>query len=792
MAEIGETELDMRALARALWRRAGLLALLAVVVAVATYVGLGYVDPLYTADTKILIEDRESPLTRPRDAQPDATAEFDESAIQSQVEVLRSREIGSAVIDQLDLTHHPEFDPARHPSFLRSLLVMLGVEENPADASIRQRVMESYFERLSVYPLQRSRVIGVEFSAPDPQLAADVANAIAQAFVALQQDAKRESAVAATAWLEQEIDRLRQRVAESEQSVSDYRSTHGLFDLDRVGAENGNLSTQQLSGINEELARARAARAEAQARAELVEKVLVEGGALDASTEVLSSPLIQRLRERQVALRAQIAELSTTMLPGHPRIRALQEQVANLDGQIRDEVTKVLTSLQTAARVAAAREQSLVESLNEAKVDVSRSNDQGIELRALEREAAAQRELLESFLARYREAAARTDASYLPADARIISQAVPPSDPSFPKRTMMAIAAAIAVLLIGSAIVLLAEFTSGRAFRVIGYAVPVRPAGAVDAIVVRETVPLGREPDDLAAEEAAWEEKKQKEPDLFAAPMVAAVETPATAPEKTVSEAEMGESAEAAREAAADAEPAAEPPAEVAPADAATGATAEAAAAGLAAEAPAAEPPTAAVAGAEDEARSDEGRAGTAGLAEILANTSVRVALFTGAEGGEGAGEIAFTSASIAAEHKLRCILVDVGRKPSEAIGLERPGLGDLLAGDAAFGEVIQRDEDAHIHLIPLGGLDPEAPLQRMQLVIGALTHTYDKVIVVADKLDDWPNEFVKPDIAAIVCASDTTELLRTEVYDAALARGARSAIIVRLSSDGLSESEAA
>ena len=123
-----------------------------------------------------------------------------------------------------------------------------------------------------------------------------------------------------------------------------------------------------------------------------------------------------------------------------------------------------------------------MKSLNEAKGAVSVSNDQGIELRALEREAAAQRELLESFLARYREASARTDANYLPADARIISRAVAPSEPSFPKKTMMAIAAAIATLLLASAIVLLAEFTSGRAFRVIGYGAardarpPVRPA----------------------------------------------------------------------------------------------------------------------------------------------------------------------------------------------------------------------------------------------------------------------------------------------------------------------------
>jgi exopolysaccharide transport family protein len=718
MAHIGETELDVHALATALWRRAWLLVLLAVIAAVGTYVGLGFVEPLYTADAGILIEERESPLTRPD--QGADSVDLDESAIQSQVEVLRSREIADAVIDRLDLASRPEFDPARNPSILRSLLVMLGLGEHPAETTIRQRVMDAYFERLTVYPLQKSRVIGVEFSAPNPTLAADVANAVADAFVDLQQDAKRQSAVAATAWLEQEIERLRREVAAAEQAVADYRASHQLFDVDR-SIDGSNLSTQQLGELNAELARARAARAEAEARAELVQSLLDEGGAIDASEEVLSSQLIQRLRERQGALRAQVAELSTTLLPAHPRIRALEGQVANLEIQIRSEAEKVLASLQTAARVAAAREESLVASLNEAKVDVSRSNDQEIQLRALEREAAAQRELLESFLARYREAAARTDSNYLPADARIISRAVAPRDPSFPKKAMLSVAVAIAVLLVASAVILLREFLSGSAFRIIGYGMPI---GAVHQAELVSPVPLiESEAVDVVHAEVKPPSEPFPEPEPTSEPDMA---TP------------MGE------------------------------------------EAPAKEQPEAVAIAADTEGD----RHGTAELAEILANSVVRVALFAGADGGEGAGEIAYSAARAATREKLRCVVIDVGKAPSKALGQERPGLGDLLLGDAAFGEVIRRDEDSGVHVIPLGATKGAPPLQRLQIVINALSHTYDKVIVVADKLDDWPNDHVRPDVAAIVCGPQTTELLRTEVYDAALARGARSAIIVRYTGD--------
>jgi exopolysaccharide transport family protein len=727
MAQIGETELDLRALAQALWRRAWLFAILAFLALVGTYIALSFVSPLYTADTSILIEERESPLTRPREQAGEPAADFDESAIQSQVEVLRSREIADAVIDALDLTRRPEFDPARNTSLVRSILIAIGVASSPTDATIRQRVMDSYFERLSVYPLQKSRVIGVEFSAPNPVLAAEVANAVTDAFVTLQQDAKRQSAVAATEWLLQEIDRLRGRVADAEQSVADYRSTHGLFNVDgsnNPGANDGNLSTQQLGDINAELARARAARAEAEARADLVQKILDDGGSLDSSEEVLNSQLIQRLRERQVALQVQVAELSTTLLPGHPRIRALQGQVANLEDQIRGEGRKVLASLQTAARIAAAREESLLKSLNEAKVDVSQSNDQGIELRALEREAAAQRDLLESFLARYREAAARTDANYIPADARIISRAVAPQNPSFPKKTMMSIAAAIVVLLVAAAVVLLREFMSGRAFRVIGFG-PI--GGSVDLLQLTEA---------SKPESRKIEERDDTPPVTSSAPAAAAEAEP---------------SADADEDEAED-----------------------------------------------EEAEKDEGdgkKPGGSELAQIVADPEIRTALFAGAEGGEGAGSFAFSAAKQAAKEKIRCIVIDMGRKPSEVLGNERPGLCDLLAGTAAFGEVIQRDEKARVHIIPFGDNGDEPPMQRIQLVAAALVHTYDKVILVADKLDDWPDEHLRPDVAAIVCGPETTELLRTEVYDTAIARGAKSAIIVRYTSDldlGREESAAA
>ena len=124
-----------------------------------------------------------------------------------------------------------------------------------------------------------------------------------------------------------------------------------------IGQNNSVLATQQLSELSTELSRVRANRGAAEANASSVRAMLDSGASLDALPEVLSSPLIQRLRERQVQLKADIADLSTTLLDNHPRIRALRSQLADLDRQIRTEAQNVLKALEIGGqRRAVARE----------------------------------------------------------------------------------------------------------------------------------------------------------------------------------------------------------------------------------------------------------------------------------------------------------------------------------------------------------------------------------------------------------------------------------------------------
>lgn len=457
----GDVDVDLGHLFASLARNWLRLLLVAVAVTVLAFVLASMATPKYRAETRLLIETRESVFTRPDGSSESERPILDEEGVTSQVEVVGSTDILKQVARQLDLASRPEFDAAADMSTLSRLMVIAGLKSDPNELPPEERVLKSFREQLTVYRVEKSRVIVIQFSSSDPKLAADVPNAIADAYLAFQRGAKLESNTEATDWLKPEIDDLNQRVKDAEARVASFRAQSDLL----VGQNNSVLATQQLSELSSELSRVRASRSAAEATAQSVRQALQRGGSIDAVPEVLSSGLIQRLRERQVQLKADIADLSTTLLPNHPRIKALNSQLADLDVQIRSEAEKVLKGLVNEAANADLREKQLVAALNTQKAESARASEEEVELRALEREAAAQRALLESYLTRYREASSRQDRNYLPVDARVFSRAIVPSESYFPKIVPIVGAAFVGSLLLTAIFTLLRELFSGRAMR---------------------------------------------------------------------------------------------------------------------------------------------------------------------------------------------------------------------------------------------------------------------------------------------------------------------------------------
>jgi len=483
-------ELDLGAVGRALMRKKWWVLGPALAVAALTFVGVNLITPKYKSEARLLIEGRENVFFRPdaeKTAERDRTV--DQEAVTSQVQLALSRDLARQVIKQLKLGELPEFDSTlRGVSLMRYSLGFLGLAKDPLSMTPEERVLEAYYERLTAFQVEKSRVISIEFQSADPELAARVANAIADNYLTFQQTARQEQTRAAGRWLGGEIENMRKRVAEAEAKVEDFRGKTNLF----IGTNGTTLSSQTLGESNRDLAAARSQKAELEAKAKFIRDVLKRGAPVEYS-DMINSELIRRLNEQRVTLRAQLAEQSSTLLDNHPRIKELKAQISDLDKQIRDEAARLARSLENDARIAGSRVESLQNSLDQLKQLATSTNGQDVELRALEREAKAQRDLLESYLAKYREATAR-DSLAAPADARIISRAVVSNTPYFPKKLPIVLVATLAALFISAGFITTGELLAGNVYRngapIEPMAEPV-PAIAEEAALKRRWLPKG-------------------------------------------------------------------------------------------------------------------------------------------------------------------------------------------------------------------------------------------------------------------------------------------------------------
>ncbi|NJO67441.1 MAG: polysaccharide biosynthesis tyrosine autokinase [Rhodospirillales bacterium] len=452
---------------RLLWRRRGLILGIIVLAAALTIAALLSIKPTYTAGTEVLIDTQETRIADIEDVLTDSTP--DDEALMSEIEIIRSRSLAEKVVDDFQLTRDPEFNSALRPltpvqsaiksvrSAITSMLPedLVASPDDMADEGTDERTAElnetvqAFLDQLTVGIVGRSRVISIRFSSEDPQKAAQLANAVADAYLLSQLDAKYEATRRANQWLSTKLDDLRQKVNESESAVEAYRQREGLL---QSGAAGGTLISQQVTDLNSELIVARADRTAAEARLQQVRQAVRSAGGAEAIADVLGSQVIIDLRNQETDVKRKIADFADQLGDRHPRMISARSELADVQDKIRQEVSKVIRKLEGEAAISRARESSLQNSLNQLQTRLARANTSTVQLRALEREAEANKTTLESFLGRFEELSAQSDLSAHDINARILSRATVPLIPSAPKKTLilavvLVAATALAILL---------------------------------------------------------------------------------------------------------------------------------------------------------------------------------------------------------------------------------------------------------------------------------------------------------------------------------------------------------
>ncbi|MCG5478973.1 polysaccharide biosynthesis tyrosine autokinase [Sinorhizobium alkalisoli] len=432
-----------------------------------------FTTPLYTSMTSILLDDDLSKYAE--EERTPTNSQLLDNQIASAVEILKSGELALRVVDTLKLSENETIlNPPRSPvaivmGWVKSAADVFSsgpaVSEEAARNGRRLKAAALLQQALNVERVSRSSVVALAYRSSDPQLAATVTRAYADAYLTDQLNANFEATERATVWLQERLDDLRQRSQTAALEVERFRSEKGL-----TAARGELMSEQQLSDLNSQLIVAQADTASASARYNQYKSIVDQGpeGAVNNATispKEGDNSVIKELRNRYLTIGKREREVSENFGEDHPQAVSLRGEREDIARQIYQELKQLTASYRNEYEVARSREASLRESIEGITGKNSDASQSLVQLRGLEQKAAALKSLYESYLGRYEQATQQR--SFPIAKARVISEAGVPVGPSSPKKTMTLALSAVLGLLVGGAYAAFLEFRE-RTFRLEG------------------------------------------------------------------------------------------------------------------------------------------------------------------------------------------------------------------------------------------------------------------------------------------------------------------------------------
>lgn len=431
--------LDLREMLGVILRRGWLALGVGAALFMLILLGVSQMTPKYTAMGSVLIDPHHPNLTQAEPVQGGMPP--DTSAVDTQVEVLRSRALAEAVVRKMALYNDPEFN--------RDLGGRPGHLVNPSQQVIN-RVTELVQSRVLARRAGLTYVIQVAFKSKSPAKAAAIANTFMTLYIQRELDAKSDAMARANSELGPNIDRLRSDAEAAEAKVQEYKIAHNL-----MSTEGSTMAEQEVTTLGTQIAQAQADTAERQARLNAALEQVRSGSGGEDVGAALGSDTIHELRKQEAQLATKLAQLKTDFKPGYPDVQRTQHELDAVRQEIQAEVNRVVSNLRAEAEAARQRQNSLIASRGAAAGGLASNNLAQVGLFGLQQRADAATQIYEGYLNRAKEVAAQSGLQQ--PDATVNSPAAAPLHPSSPNLRLAAAAAAV-IGLIGAALsVLIAE-----------------------------------------------------------------------------------------------------------------------------------------------------------------------------------------------------------------------------------------------------------------------------------------------------------------------------------------------
>jgi exopolysaccharide transport family protein len=469
--------MDLGVLFGAVLRRWKLVVAVPVAILILTYSVLKVVPSTYQSTVEILIFDPQRQIDQAVQKPISPFVDVvDTVAMNTEIEVIKSKALALRVIKDLGLNEDAEFQPH---NVLSVWLERFGLgrwkseeDEQIGDETNAKRLDAAatiLLKRLQVERVPFSYVLSVSASAQNPMKAQRLTETVADDYLASQREARQDALQRVADWLKGRVDDLQSRVLEAEASIEKLKAQSGIADTG-----SNNLNEQQIAELNTQLMAARGDVAEKRAHLEQARRVIQSKGDVQDIPELMSSAATANLFKQQAELSAREAELRSKFGEHHLEVIAVRAQLAGINKQLVGQAEHILGNLQNAYDASVRREQSLEANLR--KLAGPRNNSADLlKLQQLRRVADADRKLYESYLSQFNEISTRQ--TLQDASARIITPATLPEAPSSPRRILFLGFAGVLGTGLGLGLALLLEFlrssvkTGPEAERAFGYPV---------------------------------------------------------------------------------------------------------------------------------------------------------------------------------------------------------------------------------------------------------------------------------------------------------------------------------
>ena len=434
-------------------RRKYLIILMTVLGFVLGNVYLMFATPIYMASTRLLIDTRHQDNTSP---QGEGSFFLDTSAIDSQIELIKSRAILVKVVDSLKLHDVPDFNgSAKTPwqLFTDDIWGFWGYQPAPGPVHSeeeRKRIATAVLGGgAGASRVGRSYIIEISFRSTSREWAAKVANGMGEAYIEDQLDAKYTSTTRATVWMQERINELRNQANLAEREVLRYRTDNNIIDV----GQGGTLANQQLSDAAQQMMKARAETAETKVRLDRVTEIMnsARNGRMPEATvtEINSNPIIARLRSSFVDIQKRENDISSRFGRDHIQALALRNEMRGLQESMINELRRVVETVRSDYEIAVARENGIKTAFEDFVKLSSVTGEAKIPLRELETSAQSYRGLYDSFLSQQAQANQRI--TFPKTEARVISPASTPWSPTQPNARRIALMALLGGAMLGVA-----------------------------------------------------------------------------------------------------------------------------------------------------------------------------------------------------------------------------------------------------------------------------------------------------------------------------------------------------